>query len=184
METPRTLLKRGESLQRSQTRAENKHDRTGLRRSHSEDLLYGPSSKHMHGRRKRGEINVRIVDFAHTTTGRDWLPYPSTQDGVDGPAVTSSEGYTADVDPETGLLYARFPPHFPNQPDRGFLYGLKNLAMTLEWIWNEERIERVKASREDPSIIGSQLPPLPTYGKEIFDEIFPPSAEDLGEIST
>ncbi|KIM25863.1 hypothetical protein M408DRAFT_57511, partial [Serendipita vermifera MAFF 305830] len=41
--------------------------------------------------------------------------------------LQSGKGYQAQVDPETGLLYARFPPHHPDQPDLGFLFGLKNL---------------------------------------------------------
>jgi len=133
------------------------------------------------GRRKRGEINVRIVDFAHTTTGRDWTPCPEDRyhDGV----YSSSKGYQAEVDPDTGLLYARFPPHYPEQPDRGFLWGLKNLTAALESIWNAERIRRVKASREDPSAAATQLPSLPLEGKEIFDEIFS-EEEDSGMIST
>ncbi|EED84691.1 predicted protein, partial [Postia placenta Mad-698-R] len=41
--------------------------------------------------------------------------------------MTSGKGYTAEVEPETGLIYARFPPHYPDQPDRGFLFGLRSL---------------------------------------------------------
>ncbi|KAF9816279.1 hypothetical protein IEO21_04144 [Rhodonia placenta] len=154
-------------------------ERPGLRRSHSEDILLGHPADRCERRRKRGEMQIRLVDFAHTTTGRDWLPYP-----LDGPKeteeMTSGKGYTAEVEPETGLIYARFPPHYPDQPDRGFLFGLRSLAETLERIWNEERIRRIKASRD------YQLPPLPTDGKEIFDEIFrtPEGEEDFGMISS
>ncbi|KAF9519557.1 hypothetical protein BS47DRAFT_1254889, partial [Hydnum rufescens UP504] len=45
-----------------------------------------------------------------------------TQDGA-----KSTTGYQADLDPETGLIRARFPPHHPEQPDLGFLFGLKNI---------------------------------------------------------
>jgi inositol-hexakisphosphate kinase len=58
------------------------------------------------------------------------------------------KGYSADVDPVTGLIYARFPPHNPEEPDRGFLFGLKNLAESLEKIYNDERTRQIK-SRDD-----------------------------------
>lgn len=178
--------KRGESLERQFDRVSgNKQEHSRLRRSHSEDVLLGPPTDRCARRRKRGEMQIRLVDFAHTTTGRDWLPYPP-----DGPKdteeVTSGKGYTADVDPETGLIYARFPPHYPDQPDRGFLFGLKNLAETLEKIWNDERLRRIKASRDQSSATSDQLPPLATDGKEIFDEIFktPDGEDDYGMISS
>jgi len=179
LENPSSRSKRGESLERrSQSQS---HDHTPLRRSHSEDLLVGSVAKRSSGRRKRGEINVRIVDFAHTTTGRDWLPY--SEGDRPREADSGSKGYNAEVDPETGLIYARFPPHYPEQPDRGFLLGLKNLTSALEGIWNAERIHRVKATRDNPSTAQPQLPPLSLEGKEIFDEIFG-GEEDSGMIST
>ncbi|KAJ3516207.1 hypothetical protein NLJ89_g1267 [Agrocybe chaxingu] len=181
LEHPSSRSKRGESLERRSN--SQSHDRTPLRRSHSEDLLIGSVAKRSSGRRKRGEINVRIVDFAHTTTGRDWLPYSEATVERDQPleVYSSSKGYQAQVDPETGLLYARFPPHYPDHPDRGFLLGLKNLTASLEGIWNAERIRRVKAARDDPSV--AQLPPLSLEGKDIFNEIFG-EEEDSGMIST
>jgi hypothetical protein len=182
LEHPSSRSKRGESLERRSGSQGN--DRNHLRRAHSEDLLDGSVSKRLSGRRKRGEINVRIVDFAHTTTGRDWTPYPEDFFDDNPPqSCPNSKGYHADVDPETGLLYARFPPHYPDLPDRGFLLGLKNLTVALEAIWNTERIRRVKASREDPSVAKCQLPSLSLEGKEIFDEIFG-EEEDPGMIST
>jgi hypothetical protein len=139
-------------------------------------------AKRSSGKRKRGEVNVRIVDFAHTTTGRDWLPYPKEPPSARPQESSSSKGYQAEFDPETGYLYARFPPHYPDQPDQGFLFGLKNLTASLERIWNEERIRRVKATRDDPSRVENQLTPLPTEGKEIFTEIF--GDEDDGMVSS
>ncbi|KAJ2926214.1 hypothetical protein H1R20_g10892, partial [Candolleomyces eurysporus] len=173
LEQPWTSSKRGESLERRGESQARTTDKPALRRSHSEDLLFGPVARRQGRRKKRGEINVRIVDFAHTTTGRDWLPY---QTGSERKAscdeLASSKGYHSEVDPETGLIYARFPPHYPDLPDRGFLFGLKNLTESLEEIWNHERIRRIKAARDDPSFPQVQLGPLPTDGKEIFDEIF------------
>ncbi|KAG2152874.1 SAICAR synthase-like protein [Suillus clintonianus] len=186
LEHPSSRSKRGESLERSRTRSSTSDERPLLRRTHSEDLLVGPVGKRSSGKRKRGEVNVRIVDFAHTTTGRDWLPYPPPADRDIVHQVSSSKGYQAEVDVETGLIYARFPPHFPEEPDRGFLFGLKSLTETLENIWNEERIRRIKASRDDPSADTNQLPPLSADGKEIFDEIFGrlEHDEDPGMLST
>ncbi|KAJ7582466.1 SAICAR synthase-like protein [Mycena floridula] len=183
LEHPSSRSKRGESLERQNPKNENSLERVpSLRRSHSEDLLVGSIAKRSSGRRKRGEVNLRIVDFAHTTTGKDWLPPPSDSNAPHE-VSTSSSGYHAEVDPETGLLYARFPPHYPKEPDMGFLFGLKSLAVSLEQIWNEERIRRMKASRDDPSMAASQLPPLTTDGREVFEDIFG-SDEDPGMIST
>ena len=186
MEHPSSRSKRGESLERSRSRPECKQEKPNLRRSHSEDLLVGPIAKRSSGRRKRGEVSVRIVDFAHTTTGRDWLSYPASLDRSMSHEITSSEGYHADIDPQNGLIYARFPPHFPDEPDRGFLFGLKSLSEALEKIWNEERIRRIKASRDDPSGVAYQLPPLATDGKEIFEKIFGSvdADDDPGTLST
>ena len=181
---------------------------TPLRRSHSEDLMVGPAAKRCHNSRprKRGEVNLRIVDFAHTTTGQDWLPYPDPSMDKYSPEylnaqhpkveeVSSGKGYVADIDPATGCIYARFPPHYPDQPDRGFLWGLKNVAETLESLWNQERVRRMKGSgttvspgsvHSPPSSVydAEQLPPLSTYGKEIFAEVFGEDNENLGYISS
>jgi hypothetical protein len=185
-EQPTSRSKRGESLERLNADARTS-DKPSLRRTHSEDLLLGPVAKR--SRRKRGEILVRIVDFAHTTSGKDYLPYSELDPRDHPPELSPTEGYMADVDPETGLIYARFPPHYPGEADRGFLFGLRSLAAALEQIWNDERIRRIKACRDDPSSAvgdGSRLPPLPTDGREIFDEIFghPQEDEDPGMIST
>ncbi|TFK56154.1 SAICAR synthase-like protein [Heliocybe sulcata] len=190
-EHPSFRSKRGESLERDRSRApreeEKRHEPRSLRRSHSEDLLVGSVIKRSGRRRKRGEVDIRIVDFAHTTTGTDWLPHPEDLDDKETmQVVSSSKGYRAQVDPETGLLYARFPPHYPEQPDRGFLWGLKNLSEALEKIWNDERIRRIKVSRDEPSVVALQLPALNTEGKDIFQEIFGPLGqdEDPGMVST
>ncbi|KAL1698910.1 SAICAR synthase-like protein [Schizophyllum commune] len=189
LENPSSRSKRGESLERqSRVRTDRqKEEKPLLRRSHSEDLLVGPVAARSNRRRKRGEINVRIVDFAHTTTGHDWLPHPNDNHKCVPLEVTSSSsGYQAEIDPQTGLIYARFPPHYPDQPDRGFLFGLKSIAESLEQIYYDERIHRIKVSRDDPMAVSRQLPPLATDGKEVFEELFgsPEGGEDLGCIST
>lgn len=179
-EHPSSRTKRGESLERQarRTASEQKSDKPTLRRSHSEDLLGGPVAQRCGRRRKRGEVNIRIVDFAHMTTGRDWLRYPADFDHRAVQEMTSGKGYHAEVDPETGLIYARFPPHYPEEPDRGFLFGLKSLAEALEKMWNDERIRRIKKSRDDPEVVKEQLPALEVQGKEIFDEIFGGGGEE------
>ena len=201
-DSPSSRSKRGESLDRyALRRGDNTHrqETTTLRRSRSEDLLLGPVTKRSHpGRRKRGELNIRIVDFAHTTTGRDYLPYSADRErdrdrdrggggGNKTREVSSGKGYQADVDPESGLIYARFPPHHPEQPDLGFLFGLRNLSETLHRIWDEERARRFRASsRADAQ--EEQLHPLSCDGKEIFDVIFGssgfPGEIDPGMVST
>jgi inositol-hexakisphosphate kinase len=184
LEHPSPRSKRGESLERGEFRRKpgSKQDKPSLRRSHSEDLLSGPVAKRSSHRRKRGEINVRVVDFAHTTTGGDWMPYPPGYEHT-REVAGNGNGYHSEIDPNTGLIYARFPPRYPDQPDRGFLFGLHTLTTTLEQIWNEERISR---SRDDHSMAAWQLPPLPSDGKEIFEEIFGTmgSDEDPGMISS
>jgi inositol-hexakisphosphate kinase len=186
VEHPSLRSKRGESLERSQARSKSQvAARSSLRRTHSEDLC-GPVCRRSGGKRRRGEVNVRIVDFAHTTTGRDWGPYPPPPERAVVHQASSSKGYQAEVDADSGIIYARFPPHYPEEPDRGFLFGLKNLAETLERIWNDERMRSIKVSRDDPSVDASPLPPLILDGKDIFDEIFGPleSGEDPGMLST
>jgi inositol-hexakisphosphate kinase len=193
LENPSARSRRGESLERQRSSAdplssEASPEQPPLRRSHSEDLLVGPVAQRSSARRKRGEVNIRIVDFAHTTTGRDWLPYPADVDPNEVPLPDNAEGkgYTTAMDPETGLIYARFPPHFPEEPDRGFIFGLKSLAAALEKIWNDERKRRVRLRREDGEKAPPQLPSLPLDGKEIFAEVLgeAESYEDVANLST
>lgn len=148
-----------------------------LRRAHSEDYLVTSTAGSRctnPGRRKRGEVNIRIVDFAHTTTGRDYLPAPPPPPSPQTPSLipptagreNTGKGYQADIDPLSGLIYARFPPRHPEQPDLGFLFGLKSIVEALREIWDEERARRLKM--KDKERIG----PLPDEGREIFDIIF------------
>jgi hypothetical protein len=72
------------------------------------------------------------------------------------------------------------------------------VAETLESIWNQERVRRMKGpGTSSGSTISSgsvhsssssahgaeQLPPLSTYGKEIFAGVFGENDEDVGYIS-
>ncbi|KAG8906455.1 hypothetical protein FRB99_006872, partial [Tulasnella sp. 403] len=162
IDAPSSRTKRGESLDRRDVAIGR--PKPSLRRTASEDLLVGPFAKRVHrGRRKRGELNIRIVDFAHTTTGQDYVPMPAELASEEAEGE-GEKGYQAAVDPETGLLYARFPPHQPSKPDVGFLFGIMSLCKTLEGIYNEERAKRFKAAREGKVV--EQLAPLSTHGKE------------------
>jgi len=181
---------RGESLERHRRlhqvpeRGPLENSPKSLRRSYSEDLLGGPVDQRSSRKRRRGEVNIRIVDFAHMTTGHDWHPYPDGFDHRSAQEADGGRGYSADVDPITGLIYARFPPHDPDEPDRGFLFGLKNLAGSLEKIYNDERLKQVK-SRDDASATKDRLPPLSTDSKRVFQEIMMlEDPDDWGYLST
>ncbi|GAV99251.1 inositol hexakisphosphate kinase 1 [Lentinula edodes] len=65
----------------------------------------------------------------------------------------------------------------------GFIWGLKNLTLALEQMWNDERKLRFKLLRENPDCGVKKLPALPTEGKEIFDEVFG-DEDDPGMLST
>lgn len=169
-ENPSSRTKRGESLDRENGRAaEADTTRKTLRRTASEDILDGPPTKRSgHDKRKRGEVNIRLVDFAHTITGKEITVVPPEHEDEE----SKDKGYGTIVDP-SGRLYARFPPHRPEEPDYGFLFGIKNLSSKLCAIWNEERARRHKLARDsDQRSSIDQLPALSTEGKQIFDEIF------------
>ena len=107
-----------------------------------------------HPRRPLGQAVIRLIDFAHCTTGDDF-------DHLDTPAVTP-EG-------EDPRPKARFPPTHPDLPDTGFLLGLRSLCAALERIWNQERERR----RHDPDDEVVQLPKLRISGRDVFDRILP-----------
>jgi inositol-hexakisphosphate kinase len=186
LEPPTLKSKRSESLDRhGGRRQEHIINLEPLRRSRSEDVLTRHVLKRAVGRKKRGEVMLRIVDFAHTTTGHDYVHYPIDENLNDWQRLSSGKGYQADVDPKTGFIYSRFPPHFEKQPDVGFLFGLKNLAEILEEIWNEESARRFKASQNsERDLLGA----LPTYGRDIFDLLYgstgSPGVLDPGMLST
>ncbi|GAC98986.1 hypothetical protein PHSY_006583 [Pseudozyma hubeiensis SY62] len=133
-------------------------------------------------RRRKGEINIRIIDFAHCTTGHDY-----DFDGEGGAAQ--------------GLPVARFPPKLIDGPDSGYLFGLKNLAASFEDIWETERLRRRKLrmqaadadGREDAEEVkvdadGAYIGDpgdLQVPGREVFAEIFGNGPNGLdGYVST
>ncbi|SJX60953.1 related to KCS1-potential transcription factor of the BZIP type [Sporisorium reilianum f. sp. reilianum] len=135
-------------------------------------------------RRRKGEINIRIIDFAHCTTGHDY----------------DFSGEEEEASPS--LPVARFPPHLIDGPDSGYLFGLKNLAASFEEIWETERERRRKLRAEvakttgrsedaeaaavdqDGTFIGD-LGELQVAGGEVFDDIFGTGPHGLdGYVST
>lgn len=124
----------------------NAHSRTG-------SLHHNHHSHHSHshshpenGTRKRtkvpGGVTIRLIDFAHCTTGDDFLP------------PTSSPSPTPDP---LGRVRATFPPTHPNQPDLGFLLGLKSLCAALKIVWSEATGDQER---------------LRVPGEEVFERIF------------
>lgn len=108
------------------------------RPSHSGDL--GHPRRPEHHRRHRssrskksrssGAVTIRLIDFAHCTTGDDFVdPDEAEQLGLDLEP--------GDFAPD-GRIVARFPPTHPNQPDLGFCLGLRSLCAALKMIWADE----------------------------------------------
>ncbi|KAK0526873.1 inositol polyphosphate kinase kcs1 [Tilletia horrida] len=153
-------------------------------------------------RRLKGEINIRIIDFAHCTTGSDFI-FPG-----DDPADFADPGQDGQRRP-----YVRFPPKNRDGPDYGYLWGLKNLAASFEEIWERERARRLAGSSrgypdlpaQEPSqstgpgpedeedltktlgggvADGLDIGELRIEGKEVFDEIFGKDGDGEGYIST
>lgn len=113
----------------------NEGERTRPPLQQTEKDSAGRHRHHQHHRRSRskkhklpGEVTIRLIDFAHCTTGDDF--------------VTPEDGIDLDLEPgefaPDGRVVARFPPTHPNQPDLGFLLGLRSLCAALKLIWAEE----------------------------------------------
>lgn len=100
------------------------------RRSRSADVA-NANPREKKPRKIRGEVNIRVVDFAHTTTGSDFIPIPPGSEDTE----SMGKGYETKFDEESGLAMARFPPKYSNRPDMGFIFGLKSVCETLEQIW-------------------------------------------------
>ncbi|OCF56026.1 hypothetical protein L486_06783 [Kwoniella mangroviensis CBS 10435] len=133
---------------------------------------HGHTHTHTH-RKIRGEVNIRVVDFAHTTTGRDFLLFP--KEHIDPDDKTLGKGYDTKFDEITGLPYARFPQKFPNRPDMGFIFGLKNVCESLKNIHEtyQHECESVDLKIDD-MVIGEN--------EDVFERAFENNEED--ELST
>jgi inositol-hexakisphosphate kinase len=102
----------------------------------------------------RGEVDIRVVDFAHTTTGRDFIPFAPGEDHV-GPL---DKGYESRIDETTGLAMARFPARRPKHPDLGFVFGLKSVCEALREIWAHDRGERGMSELTDGKVFERAFP--------------------------
>lgn len=124
-------------------------------------------------KRVRGEVNIRIVDFAHTTTGQDIIPMPPGED-VSG----LGKGYETKYDETTGKALARFPPKFGRKADMGFLFGLKSCCEALTGIWEEATgkvggvWDEVGAGDEGVEGVGEGV-------RDVFERAFPDGVEDV-----
>ncbi|KAL7424023.1 inositol polyphosphate kinase kcs1 [Cryptotrichosporon argae] len=162
------------------------------------------SERHL-ARRHKGELFIRVVDFAHTTTGQDIIPFPP---GYRDPPDLG-KGYYSTVDPATGKTLARFPPHHPGTPDLGFAYGLRSMVEALSAIYNHEKLRREADDEHaaDNGDVGLEravggvdlsdplreetrgldrepLAPLPAFeNADVFAECFPPGF-DAAYLST
>jgi hypothetical protein len=141
------------------------------RRSRSAEVG-SASPAHSKHRKVRGEVNIRVVDFAHTTTGKDFVPIPKGSEDVEG----MGKGYETRFDEETGLAMARFPPKHGDKPDMGFLFGLKSVCETLEEIW-------VDAMRGRDGEAAKWWHEGEEGLKRVFERAFPDGVEDA-ELST
>lgn len=154
------------SLSQSQSQVPGRSSR---RHSHSRHE-HGNSPHHRN--RLRGEINLRVVDFAHTTTGRDFVPLPAELDSAD-----MGKGYDTKYDTVTGLAMARFPPKHAQRPDMGFIFGLRSLVRALKEIWADEQEKR---RREGEQV----MPEMDAVREEdVFERAFA-EGFDEGALST
>ncbi|WFC99870.1 inositol-hexakisphosphate 5-kinase [Malassezia yamatoensis] len=121
--------------------------------------------------RRCGRISIRIIDFAHCTNGQDFY-FPVDHQGQ--PPRTASQ---------RALPIARLPPKHRNQPDVGYLWGLRCLSRSLHQIWQRERDRRINAAlsalpqdaSESTRAIAQRsvdLGDLAIPGGEIFQDLF------------
>lgn len=121
--------------------------------------------------RRRGEIITRIIDFAHCTTGTDFY-FPMDHGGR--PPETAAQKQ---------LPQANFPPHWRDQPDAGYLWGVRCLALAFIEIWERERQRRIHvalsalpqdASEEtrEQTVRSVDMGELHVPGGDIFDQLF------------
>lgn len=169
MRSRRPTHERAESVFTSAT-PRRRQSLAGSRRSRSADVS---DPTRFPPQKVRGELVVRIVDFAHTTTGQD-IVYPYPPDVVDPPDM--GKGYLTLEDKATGRPLARFPPHHPEGPDLGFIFGICSIVASLRSIYASE-MERRRAN-------GQPAPALPSFeNADVFDKLFPPDF-DNGYLST
>jgi hypothetical protein len=170
----------------------------------SSDMGTIPSSAPPKRRRKKGEINIRIIDFAHCTTGHDYV-FPEQEGAQEAAQAWSAwqeqkakaKGENPSMAPAPLLRYARLPPKHRDGPDCGYLFGLKHLAASFETIWDRER-HKIMAQAEKEALEAGQsseaarqtagkadIGALNIDGSDVFTEIADREGiMDSGNIST
>lgn len=112
-------------------------------------------------RKVPGAVTIRLIDFAHCTTGDDFIPPEEAAD-------LDLDLEPGDIAPD-GRIVARFPPTHPNQPDLGFALGLRSLCAALRMIWADEvRAGRLEGMDRD----------LHVEGEEVFRKAWGPLADE------
>ena len=164
------LAERKHLHERKQENQKNGH---GRRSRSADDRRVGNRAEAIEAHRKRGQIRIRIVDFAHPTTGRDFAPMTPDED-----VSHLGKGYDAPLDPVTGRPRARFPPKHPRDPDMGFLFGLKSICEALKDIYEHECERRGDAPQHPPEgEVKKPTEPLPPLlacpDEKIFEKLFP-----------
>ena len=113
----------------------------------------GTQKKEAAKKKRTGQITIRLIDFAHCTTGDDFKFDLDNEDDDD----------SFDMRPR-----ATFPPIHPNMADTGFLLGLQSLCLALEKIWRDERQRRAN----DPESEEEQLDQL-NVDPSVWDKLLP-----------
>lgn len=113
----------------------------------------GTQKKEAAKKKRTGQITIRLIDFAHCTTGDDFK-FDLDEDDDDD---------SFDMRPK-----ATFPPIHPNMADTGFLLGLQSLCLALEKIWRDERHRRAN----DPGSEEEQLDQL-NVDPTVWDKLLP-----------
>ncbi|GAA5978355.1 hypothetical protein JCM11641_004665 [Rhodosporidiobolus odoratus] len=151
------------SSSHTETHRSHRHHHHHEQSSHGEGERNGQRHRRHKSKKRKvpGAVTIRLIDFAHCTTGDDFL------DPEDAAPFDLSPGDEA-LD---GRIVARFPPTHPNQPDLGFLLGLKSLCAALRMIWADEW--------EKGSLPGFERD-LHVEGEGVFREIWGPPADEPG----
>lgn len=147
------------------------------------DAAQAPESEAHHRRcGRRGHMKIRIIDFAHCTTGSDFY-FPDDHNGR--PPSTLEEQV---------LPIGRHPPAHRNQPDAGYLWGLRCLTLAFHEIWERERSRRIERalasltpeiplSERERTLREADIGPLDVPGGEIFVQLFGSGADQPGVLS-
>jgi hypothetical protein len=105
-----------------------------------------------HRKKRIGQLTMRLIDFAHCTTGDDFQL--ATEEFPEG----------ALDDPRP---IATYPPTHPDLPDTGFLLGLRSLCLALEVIWDHEKARRAADQDSEEEELGD----LHTGGETFWDTV-------------